>query len=323
MGLTMRRYLLTVTVILGLGLWGCDQDSGTPIDTSTDDVIAGDSVDDTVVGDTLEDTPAGDSVTDVPADTGEDTTFVLPEPGTYSESVAVDGITRTYVIHVPATAVASMATGRVPFLIALHGAGDTGSNFISATRLTDLAAANAFVVVGPDGYNRGWFIQASEGWPGTDGNTTSINNDIDYMQTLIEIGYDTYGIDRNRIYACGHSRGAGMTGLLASQSNRVTTSMGLYTSPFAAYVVNAGYDAYGGSFDLTLSTPRRPVWIIHGTSDGVVPFSMGEEFATDLEAAGWDVTFTSVSAGHTWLFQSSTGYSNQDMWDFFAANPLP
>ena len=49
-----------------------------------------------------------------------------------------------------------------------------------------------------------------------------------------------------------------------------------------------------------------------------VPYSYGEAFAEDLEAAGWDVTFTSIQgAEHTWLWQSSLGQSNQDLWDWF------
>ena len=52
--------------------------------------------------------------------------------------------------------------------------------------------------------------------------------------------------------------------------------------------------------------------------------SAGESFANDLDAAGWDVTWTSITGGsHTWLFQSSYGYTNQDLWDYFAANPIP
>ena len=47
----------------------------------------------------------------------------------------------------------------------------------------------------------------------------------------------------------------------------------------------------------------------------MVPYSYGAGFYNDLDAAGWDATFTEVSGGgHTWLFD------NQDMWDYFVDN---
>jgi len=321
----IRHIASIIAMALAVAPAGCDQGGGkTSDDVQVDDGTELDTLEDTVPADVLDEDAALDTSTPDGEDTVEDAPIVIPEPGTYTESMIVDGVTRTYVINVPVTACAAMASGRVPFLIGLHGAGDTGSNFITATRLTDLASANAFVVVGPDGFNRGWFVQSSEGWPGTDGHSSSLENDVDYMLALIDLGYESYGIDRNRVYVVGHSRGAGMTGLLAITSGRLTTSTALYVSPFAAYGVNAGYDAYGGSSDLSVPAPKRPIWIIHGTADSVVPFSEGQGFANDLEAAGWDVTFTSITgAGHTWLWQSSFGYTNQDLWDFFAANPLP
>jgi poly(3-hydroxybutyrate) depolymerase len=301
----------TWLIVAALVLAGCDQDDGNwPADTDTWDT-AGDTVEDTGPGDVAVDT--GTDSADVPTDE----TFTIPEAGTFTESMTVDGVNRAYVVHIPASAVAAMSGGRVPFLIALHGAGDTGSNFIAATRLTNTADTNGFVVVGPDGYNRGWFVQDSEGWPATDGNSTSLENDTAYMLDLIEHGYESWGIDRNRIYVTGHSRGAGMTTLLAIASGSVTTVYGSYSSPFAAYGINAGYDPYGGSLGYG-AEPKRPVWIIHGDADSVVPFSAGEDLNSGMSAAGWDVTWTPVSGGsHTWLFDA------QELWDYFAANPLP
>jgi poly(3-hydroxybutyrate) depolymerase len=323
MDMIKTKPLIALAAFLVAASAGCDQDSNTtPSDTTVDGDVPADTWADTEPGDTSEDTEPGDTTPDG-EDVVEDAPITIPEPGTHRDSMVVDGVTRTYAMFVPASACASMASGRVPFLIGLHGAGDTGENFITAVRLTDLATTNAFVVAGPDGFNHGWFVEGAEGWPGADGHSTSLENDTDYVQALIDLGYESYGIDRSRVYVVGHSRGAGMTGLLATQSGVMTTSAGPYTSPFAAYCVNAGYDAYGGSFDLTRSTPKRPIWVIHGTSDSVVPYSYGESFATALEAAGWDVTWTSVTGGtHTWLFQSGYGQTNQDMWDFFIAHSI-
>ncbi|MBW2262024.1 MAG: hypothetical protein JRG91_08640 [Deltaproteobacteria bacterium] len=318
----MTRTIALLAVLL-LITPACDQDDSST-DTAVEDVTGGDTAPDVDPGDVPED-PAGEEAGMPDADDPEpDGIAVLPDPGTYRETATVNGMTRSYVMVVPETAVAAMPSGRVPFLIGLHGAGDTGENFITAVGLTSTAASNAFVLAGPDGFNRGWFVEGAEGWPGTDGNDTSLQNDIDFMFELIDVAYSTYGIDPDRVYVTGHSRGAGMTGLLAFGSGHFTTSLGAYESPFAAYVVNAGYDATGGSVALSVSRPKRPIWVIHGTGDTVVPYSYGESFATDLTSAGWDVTWTPVTgAGHSWLFRSTYGQTNQDLWDFCLANPLP
>ena len=319
---------------------GCE-DSGGGQDVSFDQVV-----EDSAAGDTTPDVPddtdtAGEVLPD-PVDTIEDPAadtldadtdpavdipaeeVVIGPPGTFHKSEMVDGFSRAYVLYVPDSAVAAMGAGPVPLLIGLHGAGDTGENFIFATRLTNTAEANNFVIAGPDGINRAWFVQGEEGWPGSDGNDSSMQNDIDFMKRIIEVTGATYYIDTRMIYVVGHSRGAGMTGLIAFLSGQAYTSTGLFESPFAAYGVNAGYDATGGRTDLAVAAPKRPIWVIHGDADSVVPFSYGQSFATALETAGWDVTWTAISGGtHTWLWQAAYGYSNQDLWDWFSENAIP
>jgi len=295
-------------------VWEVDPDPDVGADTTPD--VEPDAGSDTVDAPDVEDSLVPDADVDVTPDGVTE----LPTPGTHTESAVVDGVSRSWIMYVPVSAVTAMASGPVPLLIALHGAGDNGSNFIVATGLTATADANGFVVAGPNGYNAGWFVQTEEGWPGTDGYSSSMQNDTDLMFEIIDVAQASYGVDASHVYAVGHSRGAGFTGLLAMLSGQFTTSSGPYTTPFAAYGVNAGYDAAGGTVSPSVSTPRRPVWVIHGTSDSVVPHSYGQGFADALDSAGWDVTWTSVSGGpHTWLWQPAYGHSNQDLWDFLSA----
>jgi len=255
---------------------------------------------------------------------GQEPPPTLGPAGHFTLKIQVDGVSRNYVLDVPQSAVNQMASGPVPMLFAFHGAGDSASNFVAATKLASTAATNAFVVATPDGYNKGWFVQKNEGWPGSDGNNTSLQNDIQFaLDILTETGLSYY-IDAKRLYAVGHSRGAGFTGLLATTSGQMMIASGAYQSPFAAYGVNAGYDPTQGAVDPAQTTPKRPVWIIHGNGDSVVPLSYGKGFADALKAAGWDVTWTSVPSGpHTWLWRSQYGQTNQDLWDYFASHALP
>ncbi|MBM4370484.1 MAG: hypothetical protein FJ098_02470 [Deltaproteobacteria bacterium] len=242
--------------------------------------------------------------------------------GEFDETIDVDGTLRSWRVHVPESAVDAMAFGPVPLLIALHGAGDSGANFLAATGLKTTAAANGFVLVGPQGYNAGWFVKTQEGWPGTDGNGSSLQNDAQLMTEILEVTSQHYWIDEARVFAVGFSRGAGLAGLLAILSGQMALPSGPWKSPFAAYGIDAGYDPMGGQVDVSLAAPKRAVWLIHGTADAGVPYNFGKSFADALQAGGWDVLFTTIDgAPHTWLWQPAFGYSNQDLWDFFAAHP--
>jgi poly(3-hydroxybutyrate) depolymerase len=211
-----------------------------------------------------------------------------------------------------------MAEGPVPVLVALHGAGDTGRNFIRATGLTGTADALGFVVVGPDAYRGGWYLQEDEGWPGADGSSMSLQNDLELLLTALGELDAGYRVDEARVFAAGHSRGAGFTALLAVLSSQIEIASGTWVSPFSGYGINAGYDPSGGHFDMRAARPRAPVWVIHGTADTNVPYSYGEALAQAFGAAGWDVTFTPVEgAGHTWLWRSSYGQTNEDLMAFF------
>jgi poly(3-hydroxybutyrate) depolymerase len=291
--------LTSVALILAFGSPACvDEDS------SDDDTDAG---------------ADASSDTDTDSDTGPPDE--IGPAGVFDESILVDGLSRHYQIHIPDSAITAMDEGPVGLLIGLHGAGDTADNFIAAVGLPATAASHGFIVIAPDGYNNGWFVQSDEGWPGTDGYSSSLENDMEFMLQMIAVTSASYYIDAGAIFVAGHSRGAGCSGLMAMFSGEKEIASGDWVTPFAAYGINAGYDASGGTVGLTSAEPKRPVWIIHGTSDAVVPYSMGESFYNDLNAAGWDVTFTSVTAGgHTWLWRDQYGQSNDDLWNFFMDN---
>ncbi len=291
-----------------------------------------DAVQDTGAGRLAEisnDLPHDESSGELPLDISEPhddqgAPFQIGPGGLFQRSVQVDGVNRIYQLYVPDSAVAAMASGPVPLLVALHGAGDNGENFIVATGLTGTADANAFVLVGPEGYNAGWFVQKQEGWTGSDGNETSLQNDAELVLTIMDELALEYLVDHARIYAVGHSRGAGCIALFAVLSGGMNIASGAWQTPFAAYGINAGYDAAGGQLDFGLASPKRPLWIIHGTADNVVPFSYGKALADSLSNSGWDTTFTPINnAGHTWLWRPQYGQSNQLLWDFLASHSAP
>jgi len=250
----------------------------------------------------------------------------IGKSGTFDQSVTVDKVARTYVLDVSDAAVAAMGKGcGAPLVIGLHGAGDTAANFLEYSELPASGTKHGFVVAGPDAIMGGWYLSTSEGWTSPDGNPTSLQNDVALVKQIISDTGKAYRIDPKRIYVCGWSRGAGFTGFLAAGSDNPVALGNGYISPFAAFGMTAGYDYLSAlNPDYSLSSPKRPGWLIHGTADQNVPFSDGQTFADTLTKAGWNIKFTPVQgAPHDWLWQSMYGYSDDDLWSFFAANPLP
>ena len=82
----------------------------------------------------------------------------------------------------------------------------------------------------PQGYNKAWYIQQSEGWPGDDGQVTGLQNEVHLFLQIISDGSALYSIDPKRLYVCGLSRGGAMTGILASGSQNPKVLNGAYTS---------------------------------------------------------------------------------------------
>jgi len=247
----------------------------------------------------------------------------LGEAGKFDKTIAVDGVSRRYTLWVSASARTKMDAGPVPMLVALHGAGDTGQNFANALALPALGNVHAFVILAPDAYKKAWFLSSSEGWTKPDGNSTSLQNDIALLLSALEETKKEYAIDDKRVFLAGFSRGAGLTAGLATASENPSVLGGKYESPFAAFGVCAGYDPFSAvpGYSANAAMPKRPVWIIHGTSDGAVPFAEGKKLADTMQTGGWPVQFTSVTgAPHNWLWSAMYGHSNEELWSWMEKN---
>jgi poly(3-hydroxybutyrate) depolymerase len=244
--------------------------------------------------------------------------------------VSVDGVQRSYFVYAPNSALASATSDPVPLVIALHGAGDSGGNFAISVGLTQSADAKNYVLAAADAYTgsagvSAWLLAATQGWPGADGSSNSLGNDLQLITRIVQDIGTSYNIDKRKIYAAGFSRGAGFTVLMSMASNNASVLSGQWSSPFAAYAVSAGYDPLGSTFSIGTASPKRPIWFLHGTADGQVPFSTGRAAYDRLIAAGWPSSsrWTAVTnAPHYWLWNQAYGHSNGELIDWFYANTL-
>lgn len=181
--------------------------------------------------------------------------FAGPARGaTTPQSIEHGGLTRTYLVHLPAGYDGKTA---LPLVLVLHGGGGDGAGTARLTGFSDVADREGFIVAYPDGVDRNWRDgREVVGQPEVD--------DVGFLSALVEHLGRTYAVDPRRIYATGISNGALMSYTLACERAALFAAVG----PVA------------GSMPEPLGPrcrPARPISIvqIHGTEDRFVPWDGG------------------------------------------------
>ena len=176
-------------------------------------------------------------------------------------SIVVDGLKRTYLIHIPASfnKIKSM-----PLLIAMHGGGGSGINMERLTLggFNKLANKEEFIVVYPDAIGRHW----------NDGRNLTIYysqrenvDDVGFISALIDHLAVGLNIDRKRVYVAGISNGAMMAYRLACELSKKIAAIA----------------SVAGSMSENLALNCSPskaisVLVMHGMNDPLIPFDGGE-----------------------------------------------
>ena len=192
-----------------------------------------------------------------------------------------NGETREYFLHVPATLDADAS---VPLLFNFHGFGGTSDSQLDWSDFRDLADANDFILVYPQGTELDGTTHWNSGLPG--GDNKSQADDFGFVEALIVQLSETYSIDSDRIYATGYSNGGFMSYSLACyHSDRFAA-----IAPVASTMLNE----FEGD-----CAPTRPVPIFsaNGTADSVVPYAggtMGYQAIPDV--LNYWVTHNNISA---------------------------
>lgn len=182
-------------------------------------------------------------------------------------TVSVLGNTRSYLLHVPPDL---DRTQQYPLVLALHQFTDTPEGTERLSGFSDLADREGFLVAYPKGIMRGWNAGMREA-----------PDDVAFCEALIDQIATQYPVDRDRIYACGLSAGGMMSQYLLCRSDRLAAA--------AAMAGSLTQDVADGCS----TVGPRPVLLIHGTEDPVVPFDGGETYA----GPGMRPVFLSNEAG--------------------------
>lgn len=177
--------------------------------------------------------------------------------GTSRVSFASGGKARSALVHMPRG-----RGGRLPLVLALHGAYGTGAFMERYSGLSKLADRSGFAVAYPDSDGPRWKISAAEA-----------PVDVEFLDTLIDRLVESGCVDENRVSVVGVSNGGGMAARLACEADERLAGL---------------VSVAGGYSSLPRCQARRPLSVleIHGTADPVVPY-YGRAGTRAGDVVGW------------------------------------
>jgi polyhydroxybutyrate depolymerase len=172
-----------------------------------------------------------------------------------------DGRTRSYRLHVPTSLDPSTPA---PLLVALHGGLGSSDQFRANSGFDELAEANRFVVVYPDGIGARADGAGPQTWNGGYCCGPAARQDVDdvgFVRQLLDRIATELPIDPTRTFAVGHSNGGIMAYRLACELSDRIVAIGVQA----------------GSLGVDDCAPSRPVSVIHlhGTADTNHPIDGG------------------------------------------------
>ena len=180
--------------------------------------------------------------------------------GDVVESIGVDGMIRTFLLHVPEGADPRLA---MPLVVVFHGGGGNAMNAAHMSGMDDKADAGQFVVAYPNGTGGlNDLLLTWNTWGCCGPALTKNMDDVRFVRAMVQSISRQYPIDPRRIYATGMSNGAMMAYRVACEMSDV----------FAAIAPVAG------ALDTDDCDPRFPVSaiIFHGTADNHVRYEGGK-----------------------------------------------
>ncbi|MBV9897778.1 MAG: esterase [Chloroflexi bacterium] len=163
------------------------------------------------------------------------------------ETIQVDGVTRTYRLHLPANSVADQP---LPLVFDFHGYGGTGFDQEIISGMSPAADRLGYAVVYPDGIDKHWHYVSTE------------VDDVAFVNAIIDHLAQSANVDADRVYATGLSDG----GFFSIYLGCLPQTRMAAIAPVAASLT--GLQALGCAF-----APRIPVLMTFGTADPIVPFT--------------------------------------------------
>lgn len=175
-------------------------------------------------------------------------------------TITSNSTTRSFAYHAPGTSISA----NLPVMIIMHGDGGTGAGIKGYSGFDAAADAQNFLAVYPDAVGGNWNRHADNVAGDACTGSNNPNNDVLFISDLIDYLCTTYQINKNKVYATGHSAGGYMTYNLAIQ----------LTSKIAAFAPVAGSLCGDNTFmnNAFAVNPPIPIYHVHGDADGTVSY---------------------------------------------------
>ncbi|MBS4534890.1 hypothetical protein GOQ29_04580 [Clostridium sp. D2Q-14] len=177
----------------------------------------------------------------------------------YTEAT-IDGKLRRWYTYVPST---YNDANEYPLIVAMHGGSNSAEAFIGDSRWHEAAEEYGLLVVFPQAYpcplpSFGWIPVPV--WNQYIVSPSSPPDDVAFIREVITRTSQNYNVNAKKIFATGHSNGAGMTWRL-----------GLDAPELFAAIAPAGWtiSAIPGESPVPSLTSPLPVWLFMGRYDQV------------------------------------------------------
>jgi polyhydroxybutyrate depolymerase len=198
--------------------------------------------------------------------------FVIAAPaataGPTVGHINVGGITRNYIIDVPAV------SGPKPAILMLHGLGDTAVSAMHLTRLPLTGEQQGFVSVFPAGLAKQWNVFQSGQAPQAyvqrwqNAGSSSPPDDVGFITALVKDLVTQQIADPTRVYIAGFSAGGFMAMRMMCEAAQTFAGVALYSASMPSTVGPTCHPA--GTVPLGM-----PLMAIKGTADTHEPYNGG------------------------------------------------
>jgi polyhydroxybutyrate depolymerase len=216
---------------------------------------------------------------------------------TQVERIHADAVDRTYRVYRPTTRLAKPG-----LVIVLHGSFGGGFQIETDSGFDAQADRLGWVAAYPDGVADGWdAFGSTDKWgkhPGAD--------DVAFISNLIGRLEATDGVDPDRVYVTGLSRGGMM-------SYRLGCALSAQIAAIAPVSGNMATASGGADVPCTLSRPVS-VFAIHGTADGMIPIDGGKVDITFSPFADVIARWRSLDGCGTDTATATDGPSTTTTW---------
>lgn len=209
------------------------------------------------------------------------------------EAIESGGRKRTCYVYVPQHL---SSDSPAPVLLLFHGSGRDGTSLVDEWKR--LADSEGIVLAAPDALDRRQWVIPDDG-------PALLGDIVAFLRSR-------YRIDSRRIYAFGHSAGAGFALQMAP----------LESTFLAAVAVHAG--AFAGGNDpgiLRLAERKVPLFFVVGTRDPYFPVELVRRTQSAFSSAGFPTEFREIP-GHDHNYYVRSKEINGMVWAFLSRRHL-